>query len=182
MARTLADDLFGFSTRKKGINSKKKGEIGERQACKLFTAWTGKRFNRVPASGGLNWKEDNRISGDIVAPLTFDFPFTVEVKNYNKLGLSSESVEDLNVIKIMKFWSQSMKDAAKVSKIPLLVVKDNGNKFHLAVDYKIDLGYKPKAHIFLLKTPDTKINLYDFEFIIGNMSFIDFKKCFVKSD
>ena len=66
---------------KKKVNGKAKGGVYERKIAKLMTEWTGVKFERVPASGGLHWKKDNRVYGDIVCNDP-TFPFVVECKNH----------------------------------------------------------------------------------------------------
>lgn len=173
--RTLADDLFGLSTRKSSVNSKVKGNRGELMACKLLTAWTGQKFNRVPQSGGLGWRSDARIAGDIVAPIDFNFPFVVEVKNYNKLNLTDAEKIKSTIIK--RFWSQVLRDADKVAKIPLLLVKENGNKdFYLFTEFTNLNGLKPDL---ILRFDDgTGIMMRNFEKLIGAVSFNDFRSNF----
>lgn len=176
--RTLADDLFGDrNQREPSIDSNRKGSRGELMLAKLFTAWTGQKFNRVPKSGGLNWGADNRVAGDIVAPFTFDFPFTVECKNYRELRL--DEVTKLKGGTIRKFWLQAEKDAYKVGKFPLLLVKDNKSKFALLTILRINkirpsfcLEYKNEGLI---------LNGYFFEPLMAEVSFTDFRSNFVNS-
>lgn len=175
--RTIADDIFGHSTRKKGINSKVKGNKAELDACKLLSAWAGVSFNRVPNSGGLGWVKDARISGDIVAPVDFDFPFSIEVKYYEDLGIPTKLKAGL----IKKFWEQAVKDSLPINKIPLLLVKQNGSEFYmftddlyftgLLVELKIGLKYKEKD-IQVLR-------MYKLSTVIETITFEDFKKIFV---
>ena len=62
------------------INSKNKGSTFERVIAKKLTEWSGHEFNRTPMSGGLRWKEDNSVVGDIVPPPDLNFPFGIEIK------------------------------------------------------------------------------------------------------
>ena len=39
-----------------GINSRSKGNRAELIAAKVMEVWAGKKFARVPSSGGLQWK------------------------------------------------------------------------------------------------------------------------------
>lgn len=50
-------EVFGGTNRKKSINSNRKGKVNELDLCKALTKWVGFEFNRVPASGGLRWKD-----------------------------------------------------------------------------------------------------------------------------
>lgn len=178
--RTLADDLFGFSTRKKGINSKKKGNKGERLACNLLTAWTGRKFNRVPSSGGLNWVQDSRISGDVVGPLNFDNPFTIEIKNYKDLGLDTKDINDVEKSTIARFWKQSVKDSERVDKIPLLMVRSNGFDFYLITLSNIEVPGLKYKYILEMKN-SLLLYVWPFKDVIGNLSFDQFKNQLVQS-
>ena len=174
--RTIADDLFGHSNRKRGINSKLKGNKAERDACKLLSAWVGVSFNRVPNSGGLQWGRDARISGDVVAPINFDFPFNIEVKYYEDLGINKK----LNLTLIKKFWGQTKKDSLSSDKIPILLAKQNGSEFYLFTEEKYFTGLFVEDIIQLLdkKIVIEKLRMYKLSAIMETIKFEDFKKIF----
>lgn len=165
--RTIADDIFGFSNRKKGLNSKKKGARGELLACKLFAEWTGTEFNRVPRSGGLRWADSSQIAGDIVCSSAFVFPFVVEVKNYENLNIKQGSVG--RKAEIFKFWNQACRDAIRVNKIPLLIVKDNTTEFVLIFSktFKVNI----LEELFAIEKDYTKLVAYKFSDITAKYSF-----------
>lgn len=70
--------------KKKGINGPNKGKGFEREIAKILSDWTlGEyKFERVPQSGGLRWKEENNVIGDIVPPAEIKFPVAVECKKH----------------------------------------------------------------------------------------------------
>jgi hypothetical protein len=73
-------------------------------------------------SGGLHWKEDNRVAGDIVTPPDSVFPFTVECKKREGWQLDqvlkgTGEVED--------WWEQCIGDSERVSLRPFLVFSKN---------------------------------------------------------
>jgi Holliday junction resolvase len=111
------------------INSKKKGNRNERNLCKLWQIWTGWEHNRVPASGGLRWKKSDNISGDIICtePGVYNFKFSIETKFYKDLDF----VNLLNGNKncdIRDFWNQTLSDASRANKTPILMMRCNNMK------------------------------------------------------
>lgn len=108
------------------INSRRKGRRGESRACMVLTEWTGRKFANTPASGGLNWKKAN-VSGDVVCTKEGHyFPFCVEVKNTKKIDFSHLLVPGILNIDIIDWWHQCARDAKKVKKVPLLMIRYNG--------------------------------------------------------
>ncbi|AYP68623.1 hypothetical protein EalM132_00111 [Exiguobacterium phage vB_EalM-132] len=106
----------------KGINGKNKGNEYERKIAKSLSGWWGEQFQRTPASGGLQWKNDNRVSGDIVTSVKSKFPFTVECKK--REGWSIEQlVKETGDIE--KWWAQVIKDCERSSLRPLLIFSRN---------------------------------------------------------
>ena len=63
------------------INSKAKGNRFELKVAKLLTVRFGVDFSRVPCSGGLHWQGDSRVSGDIVPPVDWFWPYSLECKD-----------------------------------------------------------------------------------------------------
>lgn len=112
----------------KRVNGKKKGSRFERVICKWFTNWTGYEFNRVPASGGLRWKNADNITSDVActdSKHSRRFNFSVECKNYQDLNFEHILLEK-KTCKILKFWEQARDDAARAKKLPLLIMHYNG--------------------------------------------------------
>lgn len=106
------------------INSRSKGNRAERVAAEVLGKWTGKKFARVPSSGGLQWKNTN-AKGDIVCTEEGHFfPFCVEVKNYREINF--EHLLYSKKAKIMEFWQQCERDAKIANKIPLLMMRYDG--------------------------------------------------------
>jgi hypothetical protein len=145
----IYDTLGGNKDRKKPINSKVKGSSNEIKACKALTKWAGFNFNRTPSSGGLQWKHDQRIVGDIVPEYGVFFPFVVEVKAYKSLDIDFPEIKR---IKLFKFFRQALRDSLKVEKEPLLMARQNNMKKNewyigftrLVSDYLEDsFGIKP---------------------------------------
>lgn len=111
------------------INSKKKGAKGERMAIAFLKEWSGKEFERTPASGGLRWKKSDNIAGDIICTEpNYIFPCSIEVKNHRDIDFSKLLFfkPGKNQPKIWEFWHQACLDAVRAKKIPLLMVRYNG--------------------------------------------------------
>lgn len=107
-----------------GINSRKKGQRGEKKAKEVLQKWTGMEFARVPASGGLRWKKADNITGDVVCtdPL-HRFDFCIESKNYKDINFSHLIIPNVNSRIIDEFWVQCTSDAERGMKIPLLLMR-----------------------------------------------------------
>jgi hypothetical protein len=121
------------------INSKAKGSKNERAATNLMERWTDFPFTRVPQSGGLRWQGGQNITGDIIPEDMYqleDFPFSIEVKARKLIDF-----EDLllpHKSEIMKFWGQSVADAKRVDKIPMVLMRRNGmpkETFYVIIPY-----------------------------------------------
>lgn len=115
---------------KKRTNPKKKGDSFERAIAKKLGEWWGDKFQRTPASGGLHWKKDNRVYGDIVTPEGSDFPFVVECKNresWNMDALFKGSKE------VEKWWVQVTKDAKDTGLKPMLIFTRNNQPDYVAL-------------------------------------------------
>ena len=104
------------------INSKNKGSEYELKIAKILSKWWGEEFHRTPMSGGLHWKNDNRVAGDIVTPPNSVFPYSVECKKRE-----SWKLDDLmkNNTEIDSYWSQCVRDAKAVKLRPLLIFSKN---------------------------------------------------------
>ena len=104
------------------INSKQKGSGYELKIAKLLSSWWGEEFHRTPCSGGLKWKEDNRVAGDIVTPTGSIFPFSIECKK-------REEWKFMHLIKgtgeIEDYWEQCTGDSDRVGLKPMLIFSKN---------------------------------------------------------
>ncbi len=111
------------------VNSKAKGDAYERKIAKKMTEWTGLKFERVPASGGLHWKQDNRVYGDVVTNDP-EFPFVIELKcreSWNMDALINGSKE------VEKWWKQVTTDAEATGKKPMLIFTRNRQPDYIAL-------------------------------------------------
>jgi len=129
-----------------GINSKKKGNRNELRGAKLWQAWTGWEFSRVPASGGLRWKKTDDITGDIICTEKgiYDFRFSIELKFHNEIEFNYLL---LNMKKnpVIKFWNQCKEDAERGDKVPILFMRYNGmprDVYYVVISHKLFLRLK----------------------------------------
>lgn len=111
---------------KERINGRNKGNRGERDFARVLGDWTGKKFARVPSSGGLNWKASHAKGDIVVTEEGHFFPFCVEVKTYKELNF--QHLLYLEKAEILKFWKQCSRDADKANKAPLLAMRTNSIK------------------------------------------------------
>lgn len=111
---------------KKRKNSRAKGAGYERKICKLLQPWWDCEFHRVPASGGLRWKQDNRVTGDIVVQEDVkDFPFVIECKK--REGWNFEQLIK-GTGEVVSWWEQNNNDLERLSdstKHPLVIFSKN---------------------------------------------------------
>jgi len=146
-------------------NSKKKGNKNELELSKWWKTWSGQEFSRVPASGGLRWKNTDNISGDIIN--TDDrhsrrFPFSIETKFYKDINFEHLILGNKN-IKVIEFWEQAKEDGLRAEKVPILFFRYNmmpKQTWFVAVTERVFRQIKlSKKHIFNhtyfnIKTPE----------------------------
>lgn len=135
-----------MSTEKKRKNGKAIGGAYERYVAKKLSAWWGEEFHRTPASGGLRWKQDNRVCGDIVTPPGSTFPWVVECKkreNWTMDSLLNGSAE------VSKWWKQVTDDAERSGLEPMLIFTRNRQPDYVAV--------KDEEDTLSMVYPDTTI-------------------------
>jgi hypothetical protein len=119
------------------INSKQKGNRGERQAYKILEGWWGSKFSKTPGSGAfatITQRSDLNVTGDVS---TDDptFPFCVEVKwreswHMEQL-LKSDSCE------VWEWWEQTKRDAELAGKEPLMIFKRNHQPWFYMMPYEL---------------------------------------------
>lgn len=123
-----------------GKGSKTKGSSYERKVAKKLSTWWGDEFQRTPASGGLRWKSDNNVIGDIVPSPTANFPFVVECK-HQEGGWTLESVI-LNKLNVKEWWSQVVADGRRGKKTPLLMFTRNYAEDFVMMPYSEEVYQK----------------------------------------
>lgn len=143
------------------INVRKKGANNENALCKALGAWTGSEFTRVPASGGLQWKERMDVCGDVIDVSRIGFPFVVETKSWLKMPAK------LNNASVLSAIQQAEREAIPLNKKPLVFVRLNGmkpNTWLVITNYELKLTiFKQTANIFCyLSTELFATNYADF--------------------
>lgn len=126
--KKLENDIFGTSPRKKAINSKRKGNENELVVCSVLQQWTlGEEFVRVPASGGLRWKNLVNICGDVIPTNhKFNFIFSTETKHRKDIKLGEGEFHIRYTSALAKAWYQCKRDSIRINKIPMMMLRENG--------------------------------------------------------
>src|SRR5688572_29026529 len=108
------------------INSRSKGQRGEKAAINFMLKWTGMEFRRTPGSGGLRGHVVDYTEGDIVCvKKNYIFPLCIEVKNYAELNFNHLLYDPRPKKKKKKdkgvwgFWKQAAASAKRAEKIPI---------------------------------------------------------------
>ena len=107
-----------------GINSRDKGNRGERQVKDLLQKWWKSDFAKTPSSGGFKTKkfrEEWNAEGDVVTPDP-TFPFSVEVKWQEDWTL--DQILTSPKTKVWDWWEQAKRETSE-EKHTLLVFKKN---------------------------------------------------------
>jgi Holliday junction resolvase len=132
------------------MNSRRKGAKNERMIAALLEKWTGKKFAKTPASGGLQWKS-SMAKGDVVCTTEGHlFPFCIEAKFHKKIDFSHLLIPGIENVDILTFWSQCKRDAESCNKIPILLMRYNGlaSNFHFLVIETDFWNELPKHYLF----------------------------------
>jgi len=121
--------------------SKNKGNRGETQVVKLLREyWGDNSFQRNLESGAAGTLLERRgapkhvigaLKGDIMTPE--NFPFCVEVKNYQSIDLFAifRNPENNDV---EQWWKQCCDDAEAAQKIPMMFMKYNFGSWYVVLD------------------------------------------------
>lgn len=122
-----------------GASSKKKGAVNEVMIAEQLSAWWGKPFKRMPASGALRWKGAAFTYGDLLPPE--DFPCIVECKHYKFVDLDEIIGKDPKKGYVTWWWyDQVWADVARCHvetgrKLwPMLVFRSNQKKPRVVLD------------------------------------------------
>ena len=165
-------------------NGKKKGNKGEREVANWFKKWTGYDFTRIPASGGLRWKNVKDTVGDIIC--TDDkhsgrFPFSVESKKYKEIEILPCIIgQKANTL---TFWEQAKDDGDRGGKEPILFMRYNNmkrNTYFVVVNEDIGkwilkhLNHKIDNYIMKLTSNEQKFYLMSSELLMK----VDYKEIY----
>lgn len=106
-------------------NSRNKGSRFERSVAKAWESWTGYKFSRTPGSGG--WAKAKDAVGDLVCTdytHSRRFPFSIECKSYQDIKFEHLLLGN-KTCRIHSFWEQACRDANKVGRLPILIMRYN---------------------------------------------------------
>ena len=110
------------------IDSRAKGARAETEVAKVLKSKTGLDFKRVPTSGGLH--ESHQLKGDLYLVNSLNI-FCIEVKHYKDDHLTSKVLTDRNP-QLLEWWKQTVREAAQISRKPLLIYKFDRSKLFVA--------------------------------------------------
>lgn len=157
-----------------GSGAHKKGSDFERDIAKAFTKWSGVKFNRTFASGaqGDKFSNDVRVTGDLFAPVDYNFPFSVECKFHDDFNLRNVFI---NGSVVQLFLKQNISDARRSQRAPLLVAKVSRQDTYCILPYHKELEtlLKEKQSPYFVRDMYyvdnmTRVN-YHFNMIITNL-------------
>lgn len=103
--------------------SKNKGRAFEYVVRDKLTDTFKSQFERVPLSGALSY-----LKGDVYAPWLPDFPWTVEAKHHKEVVWNNVLTAKTSLL--LEFWDQTVREAAVMSRSPLLVYKWDRSKLY----------------------------------------------------
>jgi len=106
-------------------NSRQKGRLGETKLAKILSDYSGLEFTLVPGSGS------GKIKGDITCP---NASYCIEVKSYAETSITDKMLTNSSN-SIIKWWPKIVSEAARMGKIPLLVVKYNRSKWFVITNH-----------------------------------------------
>lgn len=141
-------------------NPRRIGSKNQREVAKFLKRWTGWEFHSTPRSGGLHWKKDARVAGDIVPGMDYidEFPFSVEAKRraekVRKSGLVRDQINLGDLIlnwmgsKMWTYWMQCVRDAYSIKKLPMMFLRNRGMSkgvFYVFIPLKIGKIFEEKC-------------------------------------
>jgi len=101
------------------VDSRAKGARGEYLVRDLLRESTGLQFERVPASGALEY-----LKGDLYVPHAKN-RFCIEVKNYESSPLNDKIFTAPRTNNLIKWWKKVVQQAQGGNQEPLLFFKYN---------------------------------------------------------
>jgi len=104
------------------VDSRAKGARGEYLVRDMLREYTNLKFERVPASGALEY-----LKGDLYVPNEKN-RFCIEVKNYAESPLTDKIFTQEKTNNIIRWWTKVQAQAEQGSQEPLLFFKYNRSK------------------------------------------------------
>jgi Holliday junction resolvase len=99
------------------VDSRAKGARGEYLVRDMLRSYTGQKFERVPASGALEY-----LKGDLYVPNCRNF-YCIEVKNYKESPLTDKIFTQPKTNNIIRWWKKLEIQAKGGNQEPLLFFK-----------------------------------------------------------
>lgn len=125
------------------VDPKLKGAKAESDAAKILIEHTGLNWKRIPMSGALD--ASHGLKGDLYIPSSLNV-YCVEVKHYAEDHLTSKVLTD-KTPQLQLWWEQTIREAAQISRKPLLLYKFDRSKWFCA--FKDMPSYSSYRWIFL---------------------------------
>ena len=111
-------------------DSRAKGARGEYLVRDMLREATGLKFERVPASGALEY-----LKGDIYVPNNKNI-FCIEVKNYADSPLTDKIFTATKTNNLIRWWKKVVQQAYNGDQKPLLFFKYNRSKVFVVTEVK----------------------------------------------
>lgn len=120
------------------VDSRQKGARAEADLVKKLSEHTGLNFKRIPLSGALD--AAHGLKGDLYIPNSLNI-FCIEVKHYAEDHLTSKVLTSKKA-QIIEWWEQAVREAAQISRKPLLIYKFDRSKWFVAFKDMPQLSYR----------------------------------------
>ena len=121
------------------VDSRAKGARAEADIVKKLSDYTGLNFKRIPMSGALD--ASHGLKGDVYIPNSLNI-FCIEVKHYKDDHYTSKLLTDKKP-QLIEWWEQTIREAAQISRKPLLIFKFDRSKIFVAFkDMPNDTNYR----------------------------------------
>ena len=118
------------------VDSRAKGARGEYLVRDMLRIHTGLKFERVPASGALEY-----LKGDLYVPHAKN-KYCIEVKNYKDSPLSDKIFTQVKTNNIIRWWKKLCIQAEGGGQEPLLFFKyDRSPIFAVCEDQPLQIEY-----------------------------------------
>ena len=110
------------------VDSRAKGARGEYLVRDMLREATGLKFERVPASGALEY-----LKGDIYVPNNKNI-YCIEVKNYADSPLTDKIFTATKTNNLIRWWKKVVQQAYNGEQKPLLFFKYNRSKVFVVTE------------------------------------------------
>ena len=122
------------------VDSRAKGARGEYLVRDMLREHTNLKFERVPASGALEY-----LKGDLYVPNCKNF-YCIEVKNYKESPLNDKIFTQPKTNNLIKWWKKLEIQAEGGNQKPLLFFKYDRSKIFVCIK---GIPHNTKEYIFI---------------------------------